>query len=164
MGEWFAPLSTYVVIQPESDNFIRNFPSETRPIDSAEILKVYDSMNSVFNFGLAYEQKLSDEFTGYIAARTDFSNANYEDIDGLFIGITDFNIYHFTVGSSYETSDTFLALGLEYSHGSNSEFNQIFNFPTGRVQPGDFFLGTQRGFSKAIYNNFNIFFGVTQLL
>jgi hypothetical protein len=164
MGEWFAPLSTYVVIQPESDNFIRNFPSETRPIDSAEILKVYDSMNSVFNFGLAYEQKLSDEFTGYIAARTDFSNANYGDIDGLFIGITDFNIYHFTVGSSYETSDTFLALGLEYSHGSNSEFNQIFNFPTGSVQPGDFFLGTQRGFSKAIYNNFNVFFGVTQLL
>jgi len=164
MFEWFAPLSTYVVIQPESDNFIRNFPSASRPLDSAELLQVYDSMESVFNFGLAYEQELSIEFTGYIAARTDFSNANYEDIDGLFIGITDFDIFHFTAGASYETSDTFLALGLEYSHGANSEFRQIFNFPAESVQPGEFFLGTQRETCKALYNNFNVFFGVTQLL
>jgi len=34
--EWFAPLSTYVVMQPESDNFIRNGSPVARPIDSAE--------------------------------------------------------------------------------------------------------------------------------
>ena len=164
-GEWFAPLSTYVVIQPESDNFIRNNPPDLRPIDSAELLRVYDSMKSVFNFGLAYEQKLSDKFTGYLAARTDFSNANYVEIpDGLRIGFTDLDIYHFTIGTSYTTEETFLALGLEYSYGANSEFKQIFNFPTGRIEPDDYFLGLHRGTCKAIYNNFNIFFGITQLL
>ena len=164
-GEWFAPLSTYVVMQPESDNFIRNTPPDLRPIDSSELLRVYDAMKSVFNFGLAYEQKLNDKFTGYLGVRTDFSNANYGEIhDGLQIGFTDINIYHFTMGTSYTTEETFLALGLEYSHGQNSEFRQIFNFPTGRVQPGEYFLGTQRGICKAIYNNFNIFFGITQLL
>ncbi|MCW8811243.1 MAG: hypothetical protein OQJ93_10520 [Ignavibacteriaceae bacterium] len=164
MCELFAPLSTYVVIQPESDNFIRNLPSGTRPIDSAEFLKVYDSMKSVFNFGLAYEQKLSNEFAGYVAARTDFSNANFDKIDGLFIGITDIDIYHFTAGTSYSTEDTFLALGIEYSYGANSDFTQIFNFPTEAIQPGDVLIGTQRGTCKTIYNNFNVFFGVTQLL
>ncbi len=163
MCEWFAPLSTYVVIQPESDNFIRNFPSDTRPIDSSEFLKVYDSMKSVFNFGMAYEHKLSKDFAGYVAARTDFSNANYDEIEGLFIGITDIDIYHFTAGTSYSTEDTFLALGIEYSYGANSDFTQIFNFPAEAIQPGDVLIGTQRGTGKTIYNNFNVFFGVTQL-
>jgi hypothetical protein len=163
-GEWFAPLSTYVVMQPESDNFIRNNPVEIRPIDSAELLRVYDAVKSIFNFGVAFEHKLSDKFTGYAAFRTDFSNADFDAIDGLFIGITDINIYHFTIGTSYTTEDTFLSLGFEYSRGQNSEFKQIFNFPTGSIQPGEFFIGTQRGISKAIYNNFNLFFGVTQLL
>ena len=163
-AEWFAPLSTYVVMQPESDNFIRNNPVIIRPRDSAELLRVYDTMKSVFNAGIAVEQKLNDKFTGYVAFRTDFSNANFEDIDGLFLGFTDFNIYHFTLGTSVEMDNTFIGVGFEYSHGQKSDFHQIFNFPTGQVQPDDIALFGTRGTSKAIYNNFNLFFGVTQLL
>ena len=83
-AEWFAPLSTYVVMQPESGDFILNNPITVRPIDSAELLRVYDSMKSLFNVGIAFEHKLSDSFSGYAAIRTDFSNANFEDIDGLY--------------------------------------------------------------------------------
>jgi hypothetical protein len=144
-GEWFAPLSAYVVIQTESKNFIRNNPLTEKPIDSAELLRVYDAMKTVFNLGLAFEHKLNDNFTGYAAVRTDFSNANYEEIEGLAVGFTNFNIYHFTGGMSFQSEDTFLGVGIEYSHGRNSNFRRIFNFPT-------------------VYNNFNIFFGVTQLL
>jgi hypothetical protein len=43
-AEWFAPLSAYVVMQPESDNFLRNDPQDVRPINSAIILRVYDAM------------------------------------------------------------------------------------------------------------------------
>jgi hypothetical protein len=164
MAEWFAPLSTYVVMQPESDNFIRNNPVTIKPRDSAELLRVYDSMRSVFNAGIAVEHKLDDRFTGYAAFRTDFSNANFEDIDGLFLGFTDLNIYHFTIGTSLEMDNTFIGLGFEYSHGERDDFPQIFNFPTGQVQPDDIVLFGTRGTSKAIYNNFNLFFGVTQLL
>ena len=78
--EWFAPISTYVVLQPESGNFVLNDPSEILPMDSAERLRVYDSMKSIFNVGIAVEHKLNDKLTGYAAIRTDFSNANYEDI------------------------------------------------------------------------------------
>ncbi|MDX1372775.1 MAG: hypothetical protein R3321_09915, partial [Nitrososphaeraceae archaeon] len=131
---------------------------------SAEILKVYDAMKSVFNIGVAVEQKLSDKFTGYAAIRTDFSNANYKEINGLFLGFTDVNIYHFTAGLSTEVSNTFIGVGFEYSHGQNSNFPQIFNFPIGMIQPEDLTLLGNRGNSKAIYNNFNLFFGVTQLL
>jgi hypothetical protein len=164
MAEWFAPFSTYVVMQPESDNFIRNSPATIRQIDSAELLKVYDSMKSVLNAGIAVEHKLNEKFTGYAAIRTDFSNANLEDIDGLFIGFTDFNIYHFTAGTSFEMDNTFIGVGFEYSHGERDDFPQIFNFPTGQVQPGDIVLFGTRGTSQAIYNNFNLFFGVTQTL
>jgi long-subunit fatty acid transport protein len=161
--EWFAPLSTYVVIQPESGKFIQNHVVKIKPLDSAELLKVYDSMNSVFNIGLAVEHKMNDKITGYAAIRTDFSNANYEDIQGLFVGYTDFNIYHFTLGTSTNLNDTNIGVGLEYSHGERSDFPRIFNFPTGVVEPEQIVI-SDRGTCKAIYNNFNLFFGVTQLL
>ena len=162
--EWFAPISTYVVLQPESGNFVLNDPSEILPMDSAERLRVYDSMKSIFNVGIAVEHKLNDKLTGYAAIRTDFSNANYEDIDGLAVGFTDFNIYHFTLGASMNVNDTFIGVGLEYSHGDRPDFPQLFNFPTGSVEPDDIVLFDKRGTSNAIYNNFNLFFGVTQQL
>jgi hypothetical protein len=161
--EWFAPLSSYVVLQPESHSFIRNIPTNTYSSNSADLLKVYDAMKSVFNFGTALEQKLTGKFTGYLAARTDFSNANYSEIEGLAVGFTDFDIYHFTVGTSFEMNNTFIGLGLEYSHGQRSDFKQIFNFPIGRIEPDDIVLASEREKTKAIYNNFNVFFGVTQL-
>ena len=162
--EWFAPLSTYVVMQPESDEFIQNNPITGRGYDSAELLRVYDSMKSVLNAGIAIEHRIDEKFSGYAAFRTDFSNANYDDIRGLFLGITDFNIYHFTAGVSVDLNDRFVGIGFEYSHGQRPDFIQIFNFPTGPIKPNDIAILSDRGISKAIYNNFNLFFGVTQLL
>lgn len=163
-AEWFAPLSAYVVMQPQSDNFIRNDPQEIRPINSAVILRVYDAMKSTFNLGLAFEHKLNEKFTGYAAFRTDFSNADYGEFDGLTLGYTDFNIYHFTAGTSLELNDAFIGIGFEYSHGERSDFPQIFNFPSGEAKPEDIILYGARGTCKALYNNFNLFFGITQLL
>jgi hypothetical protein len=163
-AEWFAPISTYAVLQPESAKFIQNNSATLDPMDSAELLRVYDSMNSVFNAGIAVEHKLNDKLSGYAAFRTDFSNANYEDIDGLTVGFTDFNIYHFTLGASMNVDNTFVGVGLEYSHGERTDFPQLFNFPTGAVEPGDIAILSQRGTCNAIYNNFNLFFGVTQQL
>ena len=162
--EWFAPLSTYVVMQPESDDFIRNGSGIIKQVDSAELLKVYDAMQSVFNIGLAVEQKLNDKITGYAAFRTDFSNADYEAINGLAVGFTDWNNYHFTLGASVEMNNTFIGVGFEYSHGERSDFPQLFNFPTGSIEPDDIAILSERGTSRVIYNNFNLFFGVTQLL
>ena len=163
-AEWFAPLSTYVVMQPEEGKFILNNPATIKPRDSAELLRVFDSMKNVFNVGIAVEHKMNDKITGYAAIRTDFSNANLEDIDGLFVGFTDFNIYHFTVGASTNFDNTFVGVGFEYSHGQRADFKQIFNFPTGSVEPDDIVIGSARGTCQAFYNNFNLFFGVTQLL
>jgi len=163
-AEWFAPISTYVVMQPESSDFILNHPINVNPVNSEELLRVYDSMKSVLNVGIAVEHKLNDKLTGYAAFRTDFSNANYEDIDGLAIGFTALNIYHFTMGASTNVNNTTIGVGFEFSHGERPDFPQIFNFPTGVVEPGDIAILSQRGYTKAIYNNFNLFFGVTQLL
>jgi hypothetical protein len=162
--EWYTPLSTYAVMKPDSGNFIANNPATINQRNSADILKVYDAMKNVFNIGIAVEQKLNDNLKGYAAIRTDFSNANFKDVDGLFVGFTDLNVYHFTVGLSTEMNDTFIGVGFEYSHGQNSNFPQIFNFPSGEVKPDDIVLFDKRGACEAIYNNFNLFFGVTQLL
>jgi len=160
--EWFAPLSTYAVMQPESGNFRLNSPGTVRPYDSAELLKIYDSMKSVFNVGVAVEHKMNDKLTGFAAFRTDFSNANYEDIHGLAIGYTDFDIYHYTLGGSMNVDETFLSIGLEYSHGKRTDFPRIFNFPSGVVEPNQVLI-TERGTCEALYNNFNLFFCVTHL-
>jgi hypothetical protein len=121
-------------------------------------------MNPVFNAGVALEHKLSDKIIGYAAIRTDFSNANFDKINGLYVGFTDFNIYHFTAGLSTELNDTFIGVGFEYSHGQRNDFLQIFNFPVGSAEPSDIVLPLNRGTCEAFYNNFNLFFGVTQLL
>ena len=62
--------------------FIQNYLINIKPLDSAELLRVYDSMNSVFNIGLAVEHKMNDKITGYAAIRTDFSNVttNFDEI------------------------------------------------------------------------------------
>ncbi len=161
--EWFAPLPVYTVMQPESGPFIHNNSAAVKPEDSADLLKVYDSMKSVFNVGIALEQKLSEKFSGYASFRTDFSNANFEDINGLYLGFTDFNIYHFTLGASANIDKTFLSVGLEYSHADRPDFTQIFNFPTGVVEPGDIAITSQLETTRALYNTFNLFFGVTQM-
>ena len=163
-AEWFAPITTYVVIQPESDEFILNNPASITPQNSAVLLKVRDSMKPVFNAGIGVEHKLSEKFTGYAAVRTDFSNANYGDIKGLAVGFTDFDIYHYTLGVSTHLNDTFIGVGLEYSHGARADFPQIFNFPSGAVAPEDIAIPSNRGTCRVLYNNFNVFFGVTQLL
>jgi hypothetical protein len=158
--EWFTPLATYVVMQPESGVFIANDPITGGGYDSAEILRVYDSMKNVINAGIAVEQNFGDKFNGYAAFRTNISNANFSDINGLFVGFTDINIYHFSLGASVNLNDRFIGIGFEYGHGQRSDFPQIFNFPTAPVEPGDIAILSDRGTSKAIYNNFNIFFGV----
>lgn len=164
-AEWFAPLSTYVVIQPESADFTRNnnVPPKYQ-YDSAELLKIYDSMQNIFNIGLAVEHRINKQFMGYAAIRTDFSNANYDEINGLALGFTDFNIYHFTAGVSTQLESTFVGIGFEYSHGQRSDFKQIFNFPSGVAEPTDLVIPLNRGTCEAFYNNFNLFFGVTHLL
>jgi len=160
--EWFAPVATYTVMQPESGTFRLNNPATIRPYDSAELLKVYDSMKSIFNVGVAVEHKMNERLTGYAAMRTDFSNGNYEDIHGLNLGYTDFDIYHYTLGGSMNVDDTFLSIGLEYSHGKRTDFPRIFNFPSGVVEPNQFIV-SERGTCEALYNNFNLFFCVTHL-
>jgi len=162
--EWFAPLSPYVVMQPAPDDFIQNNPIDGAKLNSEVLLRVYDSMRGVLNAGIAVEQKFSDKLSGYAAFRTDFSNANYADIPGLRLGVTDLNIYHFTVGVSANFEDRSIGIGFEYSHGQRSDATQIFNFPTVSVEPGDIAILSNRGTCKALYNNFNLFFGVTQLL
>ena len=159
--EWFAPISPYAVMQPASGNFILNDPAQIKPFDSADLLRVYDSMKGVFNVGVAVEHKLNDRLTGYAALRTDFTNANVDDIHGLYVGYTDFNIYHVTLGGSMTVDDTFISLGFEYSHGERSDFPRIFNFPSGVIEPNDAVVNP-RGTCEALYNNFNLFFGVTQ--
>ncbi len=159
--EWFAPVSTYTVMQPASGSFVLNNPLGVKPFDSGDLLRVYDSMKGVFNVGVAVEHKMNDKLTGYAAIRTDISNANYEDIKGLTIGYTDFNIYHYTLGASMTVDDTFISLGFEYSHGGRSDFPRVFNFPSGEVEPNQVVV-TERGTCEALYNNFNLFFGVTQ--
>ena len=75
---------------------------------------------------------------------------------------TDFSNADFGAGASTVFNDKFIRVGFEYTHEQRSDF--LFNFTTGVVEPGDIVLFDKRGSCKAIYNNFNLFFGVTQLL
>jgi hypothetical protein len=100
--EWFAPISTYAVMQPESGNFILNNPAIVRPRDSAELLKVYDSMKSILNAGIAVEHKMNDNITGYAAIRTDFSNAIMRTLKVCLLDLQIFNVSFYCASTNID--------------------------------------------------------------
>ena len=113
---------------------------------------------------MGLEQKLNDKFTGYAAFRSDFSNAAFQKINGYYLGFTDFDIYHLTLGTSTIIDNSFISAGLEYSFGMNSEFEQIFSFPSGTAAFQEFFLQPNKLNSKVVYNSLTLFLGITHML
>jgi hypothetical protein len=109
-AEWYAGTDKFTVIETEN------------PLDSSAIgfspFDVTHERNSVLNFGVGLEQIFSDNFTGYISFRTDFSHVNSDSDTNL--SVTSADIYHFVGGTTFTFIKTEWTIGVGYSIGKDS--------------------------------------------
>jgi hypothetical protein len=126
-AEWFAPVSTFTVLQGTTSTGINGPISLTQELDS------------VFNAGVALEY-----WTGGVTAdegprtrntalyggfRTDFTAS--PNVTQNEVAVSNANLYHITGGTAFNLGSSRFSLGTEYSFG-----NKDRNFGLGGLPPG----------------------------
>jgi hypothetical protein len=93
-------------------------------------------LKSVFNFGLAVDHRLRPRFTLYGSARSDFSALPDDTVGELLI--SNWDLWHFSVGAGFQFLDIEFTSGLQYSfgRGDNERFVN-FNPAEGEDVLGD---------------------------
>lgn len=109
-AEWYAGIGKFDVIKTEE--FVGQSDGETYRNE------ITHELDEVFNFGLGIEHIFNRNITLYGSIRTDFS-ARKPGSDTT-LSVTDWDIYHIMVGTTFRIKNTEWTLGLGYSWG-NSE-------------------------------------------
>ena len=159
--EWFNKQSQYDVITPGAHSFLRNiivdeFIKFDETAEERSILKVKDGADSVVNFAVAIEHAFNTTRKGYISFRTDYEN-NPTNQKGRTLGMSNWDIYHLSVGATFRRQRSELAVGLIYSFGSQDEFLQFTNF----ADIGNNSLLGDPKFTSAEYSAFSLIIGYT---
>lgn len=158
-AEWFDKEGRYTVIAPASKDFLR--PSGIGlDIDSADFLKVTDEKDSVMNYGVGFEQRITEKFKGIVSFRTDFESfqPSSDDDSGLTLSNSRWDLFHATLGGIWKGENSDLGAGLTWSFGDEDNLSQLVNFTEPRE---DNFLVGDAGRSKAKYNSVGVIFGYT---
>ena len=106
--EWFQDLGNFTVL-------------DTDPVYSVDSTHVRSSdvkahMGSVFNYGVGIEHIFSEKVEGFASFITDFSATDTNRDTNATFSIWD--IYHVSLGSTFQVSNSEFTLGATYSTGS----------------------------------------------
>lgn len=160
--EWFAKQKQYNVITPGKHSFLRNiivdeFIAFDTNSENRELIEVTDGAESVINVGAAIEHEFANDIKGYLGFRVDHeSNPNSSKNHSL--GITTWDIYHFTIGTMFKRKRSELAVGFTYSIGRPQDnFLQFANF--GNIASGS--LSGETQYTSADYHAFTLIVGYT---
>lgn len=132
--EWFLPVGKYTVIRAEDEPFLQGIP----PVDNAkDFLSVTDGKRGVLNFGLAANVQLNERWDIMWSLRLDAAADYLYEGDELTLGLSTWNLVHFTVGATWLTlmenglKKHELTAGLQLSGGSDIVEQPInFDNPT----------------------------------
>lgn len=112
--QWFGGVGEYVVI--EGEDFTSQSGGKQLPS------KVTHKVDSVLNFALGVEQRLSRKFTLYGSFWTDYSARKGQTTTNL--SVADFNLYHTMVGTTFTAFGSQFSLGMGYAFGHNIQDNR----------------------------------------
>jgi hypothetical protein len=121
-AEWFAPLSSYEVLN--SAPFLEQSSGDT-------VLNKYElESNSILNFGIGVQHSFNRYLAIYGGFRTDFSSKTQDAKQK--ISINGYDVMHFTLGASFTMGSFDFILGTGYSFG-NEKAKQLVDFGEGNV-------------------------------
>ena len=118
-AEYFSRISTYHLIEPASEPLV--YPISY--LDSVSLqpviesyLHVENASRPVLNAGIGFSQKVFKQFSLLLGASTDFSSYDKPpEADDLLHGTGGFDIYHFSIGSSYHKQKHTVTIGFSYA-------------------------------------------------
>lgn len=130
--EWFNSLSEHKILDPAE--FTAQSTGETMAYD------VQFGARSLFNYGLAFDQRFSEKFAMYGAFRSDYSSIPSDNRGE--VQIATWNLWHISSGVSFTYKNIDFTGGLEYSFGSDEilHFSRIDSEDgglDGEVIPGE---------------------------
>lgn len=157
--EWFGPQGFYNVAVPESRDFLR--PTGSNLFDSKDFLLIRNSAEAVVNWGIGIEQVLSEKVTGYFSVRSDYESVRKSENSGFDLGISSWDIYHATVGTTWKRENSEIGIGLVYSFGTQDNFVQPVNFGDPTVE--NFVLGASEK-ASVDYDAISIILGYTYFI
>ena len=106
--EWFNGADEYVVL--EGEDFTSQSSGETLP------QQLTHEMAAVFNIAVGAERVLSKNFTLYGSFWTDFSSR--KDGSTTNLSVSDWDLFHFMGGTSFQALGFPITIGMGYSFGS----------------------------------------------
>jgi len=156
--QYYASLGVYDIMDIQPSTFIR--PADLAPeLGSDEFMNVKAAAKSVINVAIGYKYLLKENITLYLSARSDMS---YYDDDltntrGIRTAISSWDIYHFASGVTFNRRQSSLSLGLLYSTGGTSKYEQ-----NGNTNPDDLsFIEGVTTITNANYNSIGLLLGYT---
>ena len=156
--QYFASTDIYDVMEPAPGSFVR--PIDLAPqLQSDEFLSLQAAAESVFNIAVGYEYEVSESLSILGGLRTDMSyyNEDLNDVAGIKPTISDWDIYHFTGGVTFNRKNSSLSLGLLLSGGTNDSYEQTGSFDP---ENPDLVAGSTT-ITKATYSSFGLLLGYT---
>lgn len=162
-SEYFFRVSEYTVVKPDYA-LQYSQPGESSRITDNNWLHFKDRRNAVLNTGAGIEYTYNNFITGYVSFRTNFRNNKNRISGGNTLGITDWDIYHFTSGAIYKLDNQEISLSFNGSYGSNKHSDQFENLPALSGVDNKFFISVVNMNTSATYWSLGATLGFTYYL
>ncbi len=164
--EWFMKQNKYTIINPGYNQYFVGIDelSDDPSYNSQVLLRVEDESKSVINFGAALEYDLFEDIKSYFSFRTDYKHNTSFQTEGISLGLSDWNIYHFTTGATYSDKTSKLGIGAKISFGRNDNVGQVINISNPELRENSFLLFGENGDSSGNYFNFGVILSYTIFL
>ncbi|WP_339878947.1 hypothetical protein [uncultured Algoriphagus sp.] len=153
----FGGFDNYRIINAKPGTLVR--PDDVgESFDSEDFLNVGTAMKPVTNIALGYENQFKENITLLGSVRTDFSYFDKGSLQNnqLQTEITQWDIFHVSMGTEIKKSRSSLTLGLVYSFGYTDEYLQRGSFNN---VAADQLLEGALVITKAGYSNFGLLVG-----
>jgi long-subunit fatty acid transport protein len=145
-AEWFAKVDEFSVL--DGGWFVGQSTG-----DSA-LVNLTQELDDVLNFAFGLEHVFSERLAAYAGFTADYAANSEKTFSGL--SVTDFDIYHVTLGTSFKVGTSELTLGLGYAFGSE-KVGTPTNF-TDTNESNDFRSAV--GDSDLRYRTYKVVFGI----
>jgi hypothetical protein len=157
--QYFTAIDEYNVMKAEPAAFVR--PGSLYPdLGSDKFLMLKTSAKPVFNIAVGYEYAAKPELiiSGSFRTNQSFHDEDLEKSVAIKSEVSSWDIYHYTLGSTFIAGRSKLTLGVLYSHGvdKNSQQDGILDNPE-EVN----LLRGQTIITKAAYNSIGLLLGYT---
>lgn len=134
----FAGIDPYRVLNVEARSIVRPGSLDNGNLGSENFLNVESAMRPVTNFALGYETQLASGLKLLGSFRSDFSYFDTAPTLGeqLVTELTQWDVFHLSLGTIIEKDRSSLTIGLIYSFGRTNEYFQENTFNSSDLYPG----------------------------